>query len=209
MAERLFLVRVIPVIVGFVVVKQLPAADAVGVIAVIATLAERRVTVPGIIVGPDPFSTDMTGHGFLCKTARAKELPVELFPLGDGVFTSANRADIGFFFHNSFLLHHLIDDRTQDGSGGSQDDPQDISPGVGLHPRVQTLRSSWSTSSTRMARITESSVFSMVFLLFPFKMKKRLLNAKGIQQSPPLYKNDISLKGTGKSKQGAIRETGG
>jgi len=112
MAKRFFLVRVIPVIVGFVVVKQLPAADAVGVIAVIATLAERRVTVPGIIVGPDPFSTDMTGHGLLCKTAGAKELPVELFPLGDKVFTSADRADIGFLFHHSFLLHHLVDDRT-------------------------------------------------------------------------------------------------
>jgi hypothetical protein len=28
-----------------------------------------------------------------------------------------------------------------------------------------------------------------------------LLNAKGIQQSPPLYKNDISLKGTGKANK--------
>ncbi|SCI59309.1 Uncharacterised protein [uncultured Blautia sp.] len=112
MTERLFLVRVIPVIVGFVVAKQLPAADAVGVIAAIATLAERRVTVPGIVIGPDPFPADMTGHGLLCKTVGAKELPVELFLLGDGIFASADRADIGFLFHHSFLLHHLVDDRT-------------------------------------------------------------------------------------------------
>ena len=112
MAEWLFLVRVVPVIVGFVVVKQLPATDAVGVIAVIATLAKRRVTVPGIVISPDPFPADMTGHGLFCKTVRAKELPIELFPLGDVIFASADCAGIGFLFHNSVLLHHLVDDRT-------------------------------------------------------------------------------------------------
>ena len=112
MAERLFFVRVIPVIVGFVVVKQLPAADAVGIIAVVAAFTERRITVSGIVIGPDPLPADMTGHGLFFKTVRAKELPVELFPLGDGGFTSADRAGIGFLFHHSFLLHHLVDDRT-------------------------------------------------------------------------------------------------
>ena len=82
MAERLFLVRVVPVVVGFIIVKQLSAADAVDVIAVIAVLAERRVTVPSIVISPDPFSADMAGHGLFCETVRAQGLPVELFPAG-------------------------------------------------------------------------------------------------------------------------------
>ena len=119
-AERLFLSRIILRIVCLVHMQQRAAADAVGIMPVIAAPAERGILVPRVVVLPEPFPANMADVGLPVQAVATELLAVQDYPLPQRVLVSADRANKGLRFHLVSSFHCKINTDAEDSGGSGQ-----------------------------------------------------------------------------------------
>ena len=105
-AEGLLLRRVVLGITGVVHMDHSVAADAVGIVPVIAALAQGDVLIPGVVILPDTLPTGRAEIGLLFGAVPAELLAVHDNALrtGVGISTAVAGKGLGMHAYSSFLV---------------------------------------------------------------------------------------------------------
>lgn len=102
-AVGVLVVIVVLGIVGAGLVQQRPTAAAVGVVVVIAVLAEGRVRTAGVVLAPDPLPTVFADQGALVQAVRTELQAVKTVQLLSRIGLPAQSA--GSLFTHCHYLH--------------------------------------------------------------------------------------------------------